>query len=242
MRKMKPQGIRYWAGFLALAVGWTGCSKMEATTNTTTGNAVTYLSLMNMAPYSPPTDIYLNDVKATSTVAAGVFSTSYAHITPGAYDVKFKVSGGDSLLSEIPSSIYDSLNFYTLIMYNDAINGPAKSIKIVDNYNGVTANNAYYRFIDMCPEAPSVDLYINNSVVQQGRTTADIVANSNLTQFQALVPSTFNLQLKKAGTDSVIYNQANIQFLSGNVYTIFLSGSANAPADPISVNILKAAY
>jgi hypothetical protein len=242
MRKSELRGIRYWAGFLALAAGWTGCTKMATNANATTGNGVTYIVLMNMAPYSPPAEIYLNDIKATATVAPGTYSTSYAHITPSVYDVKFKVSGGDSLLSEIPSSLYDSLGFYTLILYNDAINGPAKSIKIVDDYTGVTVSNAYYRFIDMCPETPSLDLYLNNNLVQQGRKTADIVMYSNFTQFQAVVPTEYNLQLKKAGTDSVIYSLANAEFIGGNAYTIFLSGSANAPTDPISVNILKAAY
>jgi Domain of unknown function (DUF4397) len=242
MRKSKSQGIRFWAGFLALAVGWTGCTKMASTASSSTGNGVTYIVLMNMAPYSPPAEIYLNDIKATSTVAAGTYSTSYAHITPAVYDVKFKVSGGDSLLSEIPASLYDSLSFYTLILYNDAINGPAKSIKIADNYNGVTVNSAYYRFIDMCPETPSLDLYLNNNLVQQARKTADIVSYTNLTQFQAVVPTMYSVQLKKAGTDSVVYSVANAEFIGGNAYTIFLSGSANAPADPISLNILKAAY
>jgi Domain of unknown function (DUF4397) len=245
MRRKNYRG--YVSGILVLAMaicGWAGCSKMS--TNTApSNNEVTYLTLMNLAPYSPPTEIYLNDIKSTSAVAPGNYSTAYARLQPETYDVKFKVAGGDSLLSEIQPSAYDSLNFYTAILYNDGVNGAAKSVKIFDDYSAVTANSSYYRFFQMCPEVPAADLYLNGTLVQPGRMPADIINNTSYTEFQTLTAGSYNVSVKKAGTDSVLYSLSNAPFLPGNAYTIFLSGTAGTggnTTDPIGLSILKAAY
>ncbi|MDP4151392.1 MAG: DUF4397 domain-containing protein, partial [Bacteroidota bacterium] len=165
--------ILFGACLLILSAGWAGCLKTNSTPPPTDANKSTYIVLMNLAPYSPPTEVYLNDVKSTPAIPAGTVSSAYAHIAPAAYDVKFKVAGGDSLLSEIPAASYDSMSFYTLILYNDSVKGPARSARISDNYSMVTVGNAYYRFIHMCPEEPPVDLYLNGNLMQQHRTLAD---------------------------------------------------------------------
>jgi Domain of unknown function (DUF4397) len=244
MRRGNQLGFYGGALLLAFAMcGWAGCTKMSANSATPgASNEVTYLVLMNLAPYSPSTEIYLNDVKATAAVAPGSYSTSYATLKPATYDVKFKVAGGDSIRSEIPTSPYDSLKFYTLILYNDGINGPTKSLKIFDDYSAVTANSAYYRFFHLCPEAPQVDLYMNGNLVLPARTTTDVITNTSYTQFSTLTAGSYNVSVKKAGTDSVLYALPNSSFLPGNAYTIFLSGSAANATDPIGLTILKAAY
>lgn len=246
MRRENRREFYYGALFLFMAIfGWDGCSKMSSNPTTANTNEVTYLTLMNLAPYSPSTEIYLNDIKATSPVAPGNYSTSYAHIPPATYDVKFKIAGADSVLSEIQPSAYDSLKFYTLILYNDGINGAAKSLKIYDNYSAVTASSSYYRFFQMCPEVPSVDLYLNGTLVQPGRAPADIVANSSYVEFQTLTAAPYNVTVKKAGTDSVLYSLPSAPFLPGNAYTIFLGGTAgtgSGTTDPIGLTILRSAY
>jgi hypothetical protein len=230
------------ACLLILSAGWAGCLKTNSTLPPGNGSKSTYILLMDLAPYSPPAEVYLNDVKSTPAIPAGTYSSAYAHIVPGSYDVKFKVAGGDSLLSEIPSSPYDSMSFYTLLLYNDSIKGPAKSARIIDNYSSVTTGSAYYRFIHMCPEEPAVDLYLNGTLMQHNRALADIFTNQANTWFQPMTPGSFSLQLKKAGTDSVIYSGSNIGLVAGNAYTLFLSGSANSATNPISVGILTSAY
>src|SRR5258708_30036014 len=157
MAKSKQRGIFYGVLILGLVtLASTGCLKTGGINSNNT-NAVTYLTVMNLAPYAPSTEIYLNGTKATGPVAPGSYSSSYAHLIPATYDVQFKKSGSDSLLAEIPSSSYDSLGFYTLILYNDSVQGSAKAVKIHDDYSSVTMGSTYYRFINMCPSLPYVD-------------------------------------------------------------------------------------
>jgi len=243
MSKRAHQSIIFRITLAALVIGGlAGCIKSGANSNTNTATAVTYVSVMNLAPYSPSTEVYLNGAKQTVAIPPGNYSTAYAHLPPGAYDVKFKVAGGDSVLAAIGASSYDSIGFYTLILYNTAVNGPAQAIRVYDDFQNVSVSNGFYRFFNMCPELPSVDLYLNGTKTEVGRTPADIVGSSVNTSFRMVDPVTYSVVVKKAGTDSVVANLSNISLAAGNAYTIFLGGSSTNATDPISLSVLRAAY
>lgn len=200
---------------------------------------------MNLAYYSPSTEIYLNGTKLTVPVSAGSYSSSYFRVTPGTYDTQFKVAGSDSLLFDIPASPYDSAGFYTLILYNNTTGGPSKAVKITDDFSQVAASNANYRFLNMCPDAPVVDLYFNTTAVQTYRSVADNVGNQVYNIFRPTAPGTFTVQAKKAGTDSVVATLNNFTLSPQTVYTIFLSGKPGSTSNPsslISLNVVRASY
>jgi len=242
MRKSSYRTI--FSGILAtafLAAGLAGCVKsgVNSTSNT---KAATYIGVMNLAPYSPSTEVYLNDVKQTNAIAAGNYSTAYAPLTPGTYGIKFKKGGSDSLMAELPASNYDSASFYSLIMYNDTIKGITKAIQVYDDFQNITITSGFYRFFNFSPETPSVDVYLNNAKVMTGRNHADIVTNPAYRNFQQLDPLSYTIQVKKSGTDSVIATLSNVPIAAGNAYTVFLNGSSANAADQINLTILRATY
>lgn len=216
-----------------------GCVKTGSSSTTTTN--ISFVSIMNMAPYSPDAQIYFNDKQATSAVSAGSYSSSYAQISAGSYSVQFKKSGGDSVMSELTTSTYDSLGFYTLIMYN-AKDSTVKSAKITDNYSGLSLSAANYRFFHLSPDVSTVDLYLNSSAVSQGRSLADNVGYNYYNQFQTITTGSYNIVAKAAGTDSVIATLNSVSLQTGNAYTIFLQGGKNNTNDPISLKVLLASY
>jgi hypothetical protein len=219
-----------------------GCMKSGSGTNQSSNN-VSFVTLMHMAPYSSSMEVYFNGDKKTGAIAAGTFSTSYGQVPPGIYEIKFKVAGSDSVLSTIPSSIYDSTGFYTLIYYNTTGGAGTGSMKIYDDFSNLSLSGANYRFFNLCPDAPSVDLYMNTTAVQQGRSVADNASSSSYYNiFQAVTGGTYSLQAKKSGTDSVIASVPSVNLVAGGVYTVFLSGSTHSTANPVSLNVLQAAY
>src|ERR1700744_4094203 len=117
MKKRGQQFFRSLIFFVILLTGETGCSKSGATV---AGPIDTYVSVMNLAPYGPTMDIYLNDtlVSPPGGIQPGNYSKQYGGIRPGNYEVKFKKTGSDSLLAEVPAAPFHSINFYTLIFYN----------------------------------------------------------------------------------------------------------------------------
>ena len=241
---MKFPGVPGWILFTVLAaMGWAGCSK-AGLSNINPTRSSTYVVLMNMAPFAPSAEIYLNDIKSTSPVAPGNYSISYEHLEAGTYHVKFKIAGSDSVLAQLPSSLYDTSLFYTLILYNtDTVHKAKQAIKIADDFTGVTGSYAYFRFIDMCPDLPSVDFYINGQRIQHGRSSADITSTGGqYTSFQPLAPQSVTMEVTKTDSTSKIAHLDKAQFQAGNAYTILLSGSASNPSFPIDLHILNASY
>jgi hypothetical protein len=232
----------FWgATFLVILSGlWASCTKTGATYTT---SPVTYVSVMNMAPYGPTTDIYLNSQLATGTggIAPGTYSSKYGALQPGNYTIQFKKNGSDSLLSQIvpDKSLLDTLHFYTLIMYND-VNRAIKSTLIEDDFSSISNGYVNYRFFNLSPDAPNVDFYLNSgtTATSTGRTPADNVTNTAYNNFQSAPSTTFNLQVKVAGSDSVLATLSNQSLIGGNVYTIFLGGTTNN----WKINVLQASY
>lgn len=224
-----------------LVIGTGGCFKTGAIQSVA---AVTYVSVMNTAPYSPTVDIYLNDtlVSPTGGIPAGQFSMLYGHLKPGNYAVQFKANGTNNILYNIPASAFDINNFYTLMLYNTSPGGGSvNAIKIHDDFSVVTPSNTYYRFFNLSPDAPAVDLYLNTVISQPQRAPADNATNTSFNAFTAIPPQTYSIQVKKTGTDSVLAFANSLSLGAGNVYTIFLTGKYQS-TDTLSISVLQASF
>lgn len=234
----------FWAAaFLGiLSAGWAGCAK---TGSTYTTSAVTYISVMNEAPYGPTTDIYLNGQLATgsSGIAPGAYSTQYGTLQPGTYSITFKTNGGSDTLTSIPGEqVLDTLNFYTLIMYNDTALA-VKSMLIHDDFTSISTSNANYRFFNLSPDAHDVDFYINGkgsgvSPTYSNRYTGDNSVYSTYNTFISTAPNAYNLEVRNHYTDIVIASTTGTNLVGGNVYTFFLVGTTNN----WQINVLQASY
>lgn len=243
MRKSKKQFFWGATFFVILASGWVGCSKTGSTYTTT---PVTYVSVMNEAPYGPTADIYLNNQLATGTggIAPGSYSAKYGALQPGTYTITFKKNGSGDSLTQIgngPQTL-DTLNFYTLIMYNDRAKA-IKSMLIHDDFTSISTGNANYRFFNLSPDADSVNFFINGETagVQPtfpGRTPGDNATLTNYNTFISTAPSSYNLEVRNARTDSVIASSNGVNLVGGNVYTFFLAGTTNN----WKLNVLQASY
>jgi hypothetical protein len=224
----------------ALLMG-VGCSK---TGSSLTTSSVTYLSLINASAFSSNVTVLLNDTPATVTggIAPGQYSQKYGTVRPGTYDIKFEVVTTDSILSEIPTSAFDTLNFYTLMLYTVPQTGVVRSASILDDFTTLSSSQANYRFFNLCSTHTKVDLYLNSTLVQQGRTTGDNVSNNSLNGFQTTNSGIYTVTAKSAGTDSVIVSVGNISLQGGNAYTIFLGGVDGSNSNPLLINVLQASY
>jgi hypothetical protein len=231
----------YWSSvILVLLVGSIGCGKTGASFNT---SAISYISIMNMAPYSSTVDIYFNGtlVSPSGGIAPGLYSKQYGQFKPGNYTVDFKKTGTDSLLYELPALQYDTSAFYTIVLYNISSGSPAVQAAVIqDNFSQVNNNTmAYWRFLDMSPDASNVSLSMNGTVVQSGRTPADNFSSQVFNQFQQISSGNYTLQVQNSVTDSVLATQSNYAFGQGDVYTIFLTGTAKAG---MTVNVLPVIF
>ena len=238
LSKFAPLAIIF---LFLLFAGGTGCSKPGSSL---TMSPVSYLSIINEATYTGTAQVYLNNSLITiqQGISAGTYSTQYGTIKPGTYDVKFVNAAADTTMGLLPGAQFDTLDFYTLIVYNPAGAGSAsQAMKVWDDFSTISTTSTNYRFFNLCPDFPAVDLYLNNNLIQSGRTTADNAINQTLNGFQTINSGTYTITVKKAGTDSVI-STINTGLLQGDAYTVFLGGNSKSNSTPIQINVLQASY
>ena len=219
-----------------VAVLISGCLK---SVDNTPPKPKAYFSVMHLAPRAPSVEIYFNDTKASSAFASGAYTEAYNQIHPGFFSINFKKASGDSLVASIPTDRYDSLNFYTILLYNTLPGNAVRAVAIHDDYSVLSDTKTCYRFFHMSPDIGDVDVYFNNEKWEQGRTYADNVYGS-YNQYQQKTSNSFTIAVKKAGTDSVIA-QTNTTLYDQRAYTIFLKGVINGTGNnALGVNVLQA--
>jgi hypothetical protein len=195
---------------------------------------------MNLAPYGDSANFFFGGNEYPGgAIPIGSYSNSYFKVAAGTYSVEFKTPTTDSLLAEIPSSTFDSLGFYTLLTYNDSSQGVVKAAKITENFSNVTNDSAYFRFFNMSPDLPSVDLYVNSTKVQSSRAPADNILNTFLNNFQGIPGGYYTIEAKIAGTNTVVGKSLTASFQNGQVFTIFLEELHNTSGNSFSVAILQ---
>lgn len=241
MRNSRKQFI--WGSIiLGFVIGAAGCTKGGATVN---NPAVCYISIMNQAPYGVGADIYFNGTQVTANggILPGQFSSQYGSVKPGTYTVDFKKAGTDSLLVELPAVAYDTSTFYTLVLYNTAPGSSAmQAARITDDFSQVSqmgALNAYYRFLNLSPDEPNVNLYLSGTLEQPNREPKDFVSTILYDQFQAISPQVYNIQVKDANSDSVVATLASTPLAAGSAYTIFLGGKISTG---FTISVLPALF
>lgn len=237
--QVRKVSIGLWSLTFILAFGMSACTKSRVPAPPA---ARSYISVLHLAPTAPSLEIFFDNTKVSSTpFTPGAVSGAYNPVDPGHFSIILKKASSDSIVANIPSERYDSLHYYTLFVYNLQANGPAQAFRIEDDFKSVTLGKSFYRFIHASPNAGAVDFYIDNTKNQTGRLLADNTGQISFNNFLETATGYHNLQVKIAGTDSTIASQANVELLSGGVYTIYLKGLSNGSgSSQLSLNVLRA--
>jgi len=239
---MNPNIFRLSIALAVVATIFSSCLKTDPPAPTT---PPTYISVMHLAPSSPSLDVYFDNNKvSTAPLAPLNVTTAYNAVDRGYYAIKFKKAAGDSSVAEIPSAQYDSLSFYTIFLYNLSTNGPVKAVRFKDDFTDVIANptKPFYRFYHVSPNTGAVDFYINDVKLESSRQYADNVGFDPRNKFLVGQTDYNKMEVKLAGTDTVIASLQNAYMTAGNAYTIYLKGlEGGTGTNELSLGMLRAA-
>lgn len=204
--------------------------------------AKAYVSIMHLAPTAPSLDVFFNQTKVSSApFAPGNVTVAYNAIDKGAFPITFKKASSDSVVASITFAQYDSLNFYTLFIYNQHANGPVNAVRIRDDFSKLTQTKSFYRFFHASPNTNAVDLYMDNVKIESGRVLADNTSSGVLNEFTGVSSGYHTFQVKPAGMDTVIANLDNVELLTGNAYTFYLRGlTGGTSSSQLSLGLLRA--
>ena len=185
--------------------------------------ATTNVLVVHASPDAPGVDLLLDGIVVNSQALPYPDNTGYLPVMAGTRSIKVNASGTvttviDATLALDPNVAYsifaaDILSNITPVVLTDDLTAPA-------------SGKAHVRFIHLSPNAPAVDITLTDGTVVFG----DIEFKES-TAFTPLDAASYDLQVRLAGTSTVVLNLPGIVLEDGKIYTVFAKGLVNGNGD-----------
>lgn len=185
-------------------------------TDSRNGNSMSYVRVIHTVPDAPNVDIYANDKLIVRNLAYSNY-TDYMPIPEGMYRISLYVTGsknspvltnmlnvnGDSELTVAAAGTLDTIEF----------------LAISDANKQMERNKAMVRFLHLSPNAPAVDI-----TLPDGTIIFSNVSFKHITNYLAVSPMDYTLQVRVAGTNTVVLTVPNINLDADEYYTVYAIG------------------
>lgn len=183
---------------------------------------ISYVRFLHANPYAPPVDIYVNGRKVASNLAYRDF-TEYMRVFPGFYRVAVFAAG----TTEDPVLV-TRLNVMKDRIYTVAVIGTADapSVEVItDRKRNLNPNRSYIRFIQLSPNAPKMDVYVDDRLVLKD---LDYEEGS---RYLGLEPGEHSITLKCTALEPecTLLKDPSAVLKGGNAYAVYIVGDINNP-------------
>lgn len=208
---------KYLSLFLMLIFGitvFTACSDDEeviAPIPSTSKVLVTHAS-----PDAPGVDVLVDNVIAVTNLIFPNSIPSYATLNSGTRNIKINVTGTSTTALEANLNLTADKN-YSVFAVNSVT--AIEAVVLEDDLTAPASGKAHVRFIHLSPDAPAVDITLTDGTVVFGDYTF-----KEASAFTPLNAATYNLQVRLAGTSTVVLELPNIALTAGKIYTVFAKG------------------
>jgi len=194
------------------------------------------VSVINASPGAQPVDFYLDQNKANTYSIAYGQDIDYIRAYTGKRTATFYAAGTQQKIKADTTTLQAD-KFYTLYLTNIPSN--PEFVLLRDSITRPAAGMAAIRFVNVSPDAPAVDL-----AIKQGNVLA---ANKGYKGYSPFISvqgnNTYTLEIRQAGTATVLVTLADVKITSSSVYTVWLQGlSAATDATKLSAHIQTNAY
>jgi hypothetical protein len=195
---------------------------------------VAYLSFVQAATDEPPINFFLNTNLVNQLPLQLGDNICYINAYTGLRTANF--DNASTMAQIFSDTIRLNQNvYYSLFLANTVAN--PQILLLTDSLNKPAPGNASVRFINLGPDAGSVDLQI------KGANTTTI-ANKSFKDHSGFVAvtagATYNLQVNTSGTSTALATSTGVNLLDGGIYTIWFYGLKNStnPADKPAIGIM----
>ncbi|WP_245602221.1 DUF4397 domain-containing protein [Peribacillus kribbensis] len=173
--------------------------------------------IIHASPDASAVDIYINGVRALRDVSYKQAS-SYLPLPEGRYQIDIYPAG--TMVSTLISRkvTVEGGKFYTL-----AAIGPASHLRLMPILDNpfVPHGETKIRFAHFSPDAPAVDIAVKN-----GEVIFPNVSFRRITDYIQLTPMTVDLEVRAAGTNTVVLSLPNVRLNPNTAYTAIAIGLA----------------
>jgi hypothetical protein len=173
------------------------------------------VKVVHASPDAPGVDLLVDNSVAGSNLTFPN-NTGYLEVEAGTRNIKVNVAGTSTTVIEADLPISPNLVYSVFAVDEVAKLSP---LVIVDNLTAPAAGNAHIRFMHLSPDAPAVDITTTDGTVVFGNYEF-----KGYSDFTPLPAGTYDLQVRLAGTDTVVLSLSGISLMDGSIYTVFAKG------------------
>ncbi len=201
---------------LSTVLSFSSCDDDDDNTATPVGSGK--LMIIHASPDAPAVDLLLDGTKLNSSDVNYIDYTPYISATAGTRVLKVNVAGTSTTALQANLSVVNGKNYSVF-----AIDSVSKlsGLVVEDNLSTPASGKAHVRFIHLSPDAPAVDVAVTGGGV--------VFGNKNFKDFTAFTPldaNTYNLEVRLAGTSTVVLPLPGIVLTAGKIYTVYAKGFA----------------
>jgi len=170
---------------------------------------------IHASPDAPAVDLYVDGVKA-GTGLAFPQNTPYLPVRKGTRNIKVNVTGTTTTVinANLPVAAGASYSVFA----TDSV-AKISPLVLVDDLSRPAAGKAHVRFVHLSPNAPAVDVALQGGAVVFGNK-----AFREYTAFTPLNAGSYDLEVRLAGTNTVVLPLSGIALEAGKIYTVFAKG------------------
>lgn len=173
------------------------------------------VKVVHASPDAPGVDLIVDGIVAGSNLTFPN-NTGYLQIDEGTRNVKVNVTGTETTVIEADLNL-EGMSNYSVFAVDQVAN--LSPLVIVDDLTAPAKGNAHLRFIHLSPNAPPVDITTTDGTIVFGN-----YAFKDYSEFTPIPAGSYDLQVRLAGTDTIVLELNGIALSDGNIYTVFAKG------------------
>lgn len=223
-KKFKNLGVLALLSIGALTIQ--SCSKENAP-----AQEYTFLNITNTSPTLATFNIFVDQSKINQGAVAFLGNSGYMPLSPGDHNIKFTTASNEPVISKNIS--LETNGVTSLFLIDKAPNIDYLIVK--DQLGNMNSSKAFVRFINLSPNAPSLDL-----ADKDGDVIISAKAYKAASAFIEIDPKSYVLQLQDNGTEPELEPKdlESFEFKAGKSYTVIAAGLLGDTDRPLGGKIL----
>ncbi|TLS37154.1 DUF4397 domain-containing protein [Pseudalkalibacillus caeni] len=173
--------------------------------------------VFHASPDAPAVDVYINGQRAIRDLTFKEKS-DYFSFQEGSYQIQIYPAGNTN-----QPVLTETISVEAGKMYTVAAAGKLEELKLITAFDteSVPRNKTKVRFWHLSPDAPAVDV-----AVRGGEVLFRNVPFGKATRYLKLDPTTVDLEVRIAGTETVVLTIPNVRLKANKAYTAVAVGLA----------------
>lgn len=203
---------------LAPVFSLSSCNKDDDNDNEASTSKV---MVVHASPDAPNVDVRVNNTIALTNVAYPV-NSPYTELASGETNIKVSPTGTTTYVIDANVTLAPD-KAYSVFAIDEV--SDIKAAVVVDDLTTPAAGKSHVRFFHFSPDAPAVDIAVTDGpVLFSNRQFNDQSTNASLANFTPVDAGTYNLEVRPAGTNTVVLTIPNVTLSAGKIYTVFAKG------------------